>query len=61
MKRALTLLGAILLGTSMLSSCGGGMTICDCLKDKGTNMKECEEMAKGMTEAELVEEISNCQ
>lgn len=37
------------------------MTVCDCLKDDGTHKKECDELARSMSEAELSREIAKCK
>jgi hypothetical protein len=61
MKKVSMLLGGILLATSVLTSCGGGMTVCDCIKDDGSHKTECDELAKNLTEAQLLEELGKCE
>lgn len=60
MKKVSMFLGGMLLATSVLTSCGG-MTVCDCIKDDGSHKTECDELAKNLTETQLVEELGKCE
>jgi len=38
-----------------------GKTICDCLKDDGTNKKECDDLGNRLSKAEIDSEIDKCK
>ncbi|MEY4594876.1 MAG: hypothetical protein RIQ47_1286 [Bacteroidota bacterium] len=56
-----TIFGVIMLASLIHTGCGSTMTICDCLKDDGSHLEECDELAKSMTSSERREEIAKCK
>ncbi len=61
MKKVMTIFGAILFASLILSSCGSKMTVCDCLKDDGSHKKECDKLGNSMTSQEMNREMSKCK
>ena len=44
MKNLMTFFGAFIFAILILSGCGSKMTVCDCLKDDGSNKEECDNL-----------------
>ena len=61
MKKIMTIFGAILFTSLLLTSCGSKMTVCDCLKDDGSHKKECDDLGNSMSSSEMIEELANCK
>jgi hypothetical protein len=61
MKKIMTIFGAILFTSLLLTSCGSKMTVCDCLKDDGSHKKECDDLGNSMSSSEMREELANCK
>ena len=61
MKKVMTIFGAILFASLILSSCGSKMTVCDCLKDDGSHKKECDDLGNKMSSSEMREEMAKCK
>jgi len=61
MKKVMTIFGAILFASLILSSCGSKMTVCDCLKDDGSHKKECDDLGNKMSSSEMREEKAKCK
>ena len=57
----MTIFGAILFASLILSSCGSKMTVCDCLKDDGSHKKECDDLGNKMSSSEMREEMAKCK
>ena len=57
----MTIFGAILFTSLLLTSCGSKMTVCDCLKDDGSHKKECDDLGNSMSSSEMREELANCK
>ena len=58
MKKIMTVFGAIIFASFILTSCGNSMTVCDCLKDDGSHKKECDKLGNSMTSQEMNREMS---
>ena len=56
----MTICGAILFASLILSSCGSKMTVCDCLKDDGSHKKECDDLGNKMSSSEMSREMAKC-
>ena len=61
MKKVMTIFGAILFSTLIITSCGSKMNVCDCLKDDGSHKKECDDLGNSMSSSEMREEMTKCR
>ena len=61
MKKVMTIFGAILFASLILSGCGSKMTVCDCLKDDGSNKEECDNLGNSLSSSEMSEEFAKCK
>ena len=61
MKKNMTVFGAILFASLILSSCGSKITVCDCLKDDGSHKKECDDLGNKMSSSEMRDEMAKCK
>ena len=57
----MTIFGAVLFASIILTSCGSKMTVCDCLKDDGSHKKECDDLGNSLTSSERSKEIDKCK
>jgi hypothetical protein len=61
MKKVMTIFGAILFASFIMTSCGSKVTVCDCLKDDGSHKKECDDLGNSMSSAEMRREMAKCK
>jgi hypothetical protein len=61
MRRKSFLVGILVSSTIIFSSCGDSMTVCECLRDNGSNKRECDRLAEKLTPAELNREMAKCK
>jgi len=60
-QKPMTIIGAIIFTTLMLSSCGSQITVCECLKDDGSHKEECDELGNSMSSSEMFEAMAKCK
>lgn len=59
MKKISKFAGAMIFATVFFASCGGP-SFCDCMTDANADQAACDELAKGMSTSELLEEMGKC-
>ena len=61
MKKVKTIFSALIFASLLFAGCGDSVTVCDCLKDKGSHKKECDKLGNSMTSAEMSRETAKCR